>query len=683
LALERGIFGITGVALLAALGFAGERYIVGGVELKAGVRTSLADLAEPNPVSAQVTEPAHAAEVVESAQPPEEIIELRKEEKRNRPAAEESISELPTSDLERLSNGSDRLSEKQPEATTEEEPTNEASKEILPQRGLAVNSAVGNQSAELEELRVAKRTLELQQNYLLDQVVKYKRQIQTLSSQTASRTDTQVETAQANEDAAQTAALKRSLESEKSRTEELALKLLELEKQLAEGVTKDQKVGDNLKKVADYAVALKKELQETKEALTKRETQIEELKGQATQLTGRVTDKMKQEAELQTLKSRFETVSKQLASEIKHRTELESSLTRTSESLTQVELQKGQIVGELDKVRQAYSAAQGEFQETKKRLDKSVEELAKLQQTSKEQGERLARVDLLEKTLVEAKTEISKRQTEIESLSAKNRDQEELLSKLPELRREIVATKNQLLMKEQELQMLSRNDRGAASSQASQAARQDTAPRAAISTDALDRHMEQSGRVAGIEAIKGRPPVSEAPKVADAMVVEVNVARAALRSGPSPDDSELMNVAHGSRLVVEERKGDWYRVIAPNSTRAYIRADLVRVVDGSSPAPDSGAPVTRVRPAERVQEDIPAAPRTPKKRPLQVNPPAGMEPFGEIKGGVPAQSGASAAPAAPTAPADGVDRAFERLRRGVGSKPVVPGMIEEPKSITE
>ena len=36
-----------------------------------------------------------------------------------------------------------------------------------------------------------------------------------------------------------------------------------------------------------------------------------------------------------------------------------------------------------------------------------------------------------------------------------------------------------------------------------------------------------------------------------------------------------MAVARGSRLVMEKRLGDWYRVIAPNGTRAWISSSVV------------------------------------------------------------------------------------------------------------
>jgi hypothetical protein len=53
-----------------------------------------------------------------------------------------------------------------------------------------------------------------------------------------------------------------------------------------------------------------------------------------------------------------------------------------------------------------------------------------------------------------------------------------------------------------------------------------------------------------------------------------------LRTGPGRDNSPLMSVSKGTRLAVETRVGDWFRVIAPNGTRAWIESEVV-VINGS------------------------------------------------------------------------------------------------------
>lgn len=82
-----------------------------------------------------------------------------------------------------------------------------------------------------------------------------------------------------------------------------------------------------------------------------------------------------------------------------------------------------------------------------------------------------------------------------------------------------------------------------------------------------------------------RPPVSDnsPAKVDDALhVATVTVEKAELRLGPGKNHSALMTVRQGSRLMIEARQGEWYRVFAPNGERAWIQASLVRFGDGAA-----------------------------------------------------------------------------------------------------
>lgn len=73
-----------------------------------------------------------------------------------------------------------------------------------------------------------------------------------------------------------------------------------------------------------------------------------------------------------------------------------------------------------------------------------------------------------------------------------------------------------------------------------------------------------------------RPAVSVAPKqVEDLPVATVVVEKANLRTGPGTENSSLMSVSRGTRLVVETRNGSWYRVFAPNGARAWVTGDVL------------------------------------------------------------------------------------------------------------
>ena len=75
------------------------------------------------------------------------------------------------------------------------------------------------------------------------------------------------------------------------------------------------------------------------------------------------------------------------------------------------------------------------------------------------------------------------------------------------------------------------------------------------------------------------PPVTVRPEppqpAADVPVAQVIVSKAYLRSGPSKDSAPLMSVAKGARLVVETRRGEWYRVITPQGTRAWVNTEVI------------------------------------------------------------------------------------------------------------
>jgi hypothetical protein len=83
-----------------------------------------------------------------------------------------------------------------------------------------------------------------------------------------------------------------------------------------------------------------------------------------------------------------------------------------------------------------------------------------------------------------------------------------------------------------------------------------------------------------------RSPVSSKPAppppTQDLQVATVAVDKAELRLGPGNNNSALMTLSRGSRLAVEARQGEWYRVFAPNGQRAWIRASLVRFGDGAA-----------------------------------------------------------------------------------------------------
>jgi hypothetical protein len=93
-------------------------------------------------------------------------------------------------------------------------------------------------------------------------------------------------------------------------------------------------------------------------------------------------------------------------------------------------------------------------------------------------------------------------------------------------------------------------------------------------------------------------PVSAAPASSlatgqdlnsDVQVATIAVDKADLRLGPGRNHSPLMSLRRGSRLAIEARQGEWYRVFAPNGQRAWIHSSLVRFGDGAASLNDGSS----------------------------------------------------------------------------------------------
>lgn len=74
--------------------------------------------------------------------------------------------------------------------------------------------------------------------------------------------------------------------------------------------------------------------------------------------------------------------------------------------------------------------------------------------------------------------------------------------------------------------------------------------------------------------------VSQTRSADDSLIGVVVAKKAFLRSGPSKEDAPLMTVSNGTRLVVETRHGDFYQVITPTGSRAWISTDMLNFGPG-------------------------------------------------------------------------------------------------------
>lgn len=81
--------------------------------------------------------------------------------------------------------------------------------------------------------------------------------------------------------------------------------------------------------------------------------------------------------------------------------------------------------------------------------------------------------------------------------------------------------------------------------------------------------------------------VSNTKPSEESLVGIVTTQKAFLRSGPSKDDSPIMSVSKGTRLVVETRNDEWYRVITPTGGRAWISTQMLGFGPGAEAGSDS------------------------------------------------------------------------------------------------
>ena len=119
-----------------------------------------------------------------------------------------------------------------------------------------------------------------------------------------------------------------------------------------------------------------------------------------------------------------------------------------------------------------------------------------------------------------------------------------------------------------------------------------------------------AGKQTTNSGLRVREPSEIQPKVdQDMPIATVTSEKAQLRTGPGMNNSPLMTVAKGTRLAIETRSGEWYRVIAPSGARAWISADVIdfgggaRIKNEPSFARNPGLSDTTIDPAEAAAFD--------------------------------------------------------------------------------
>jgi hypothetical protein len=159
-------------------------------------------------------------------------------------------------------------------------------------------------------------------------------------------------------------------------------------------------------------------------------------------------------------------------------------------------------------------------------------------------------------------------------------------AELRDLRRELTDTKSALAAAEVEISRLSAIIQDASRARISLGGSAGSsaviAPKKAAEPVALKQVQPQ-------KSMRDSAPQVAADPAGDLQVATIAVDKADLRLGPGRNHSALMSLRRGSRLAVEARQGEWYRVFAPNGQRAWIHSSLVRFGDGAASLNDGSS----------------------------------------------------------------------------------------------
>jgi hypothetical protein len=160
------------------------------------------------------------------------------------------------------------------------------------------------------------------------------------------------------------------------------------------------------------------------------------------------------------------------------------------------------------------------------------------------------------------------------------RQVEQLQRKLREATGELQESRNRLMIAETEVERLSN-----VLEQRNRTTLARVAPEVAQAQHARrEYHPPQPASVAK----QVQPPTQTTttqPARSDMLVGTVTADKAFLRSGAGKENSPLMSVSRGTRLVIETRQGSWYRVITPNGTRAWVSSEVISFGADNSASP--------------------------------------------------------------------------------------------------
>jgi hypothetical protein len=164
-----------------------------------------------------------------------------------------------------------------------------------------------------------------------------------------------------------------------------------------------------------------------------------------------------------------------------------------------------------------------------------------------------------EDTVESLKASLAKKEEEINRYRKELEETRRTVSSFPTMEKELLSLKNELMLFKSAEEILKN---GTASSLASKGTEYAAA--------------RQQNRPAEIQAGPVIP--------SDVTIVEVTGSKVSLRAGPGTEHSSIMDVQKGTKLTMEAKEKDWYRVFSPTGGRAFIHSQYAKVVSQRVPS---------------------------------------------------------------------------------------------------
>lgn len=251
-------------------------------------------------------------------------------------------------------------------------------------------------------------------------------------------------------------------------------------------------------------------------------------------------------------------------------------------------------------------------QELRDQLAKTIQALESQQAASKQQQQLITSLTTQTKQLTDVRDAC-----QIDLVTERTKT-----TRTAKLEQDLLDSRNELMLCKTELSSVSTDAavrlEAAVVRQSTPARQQPTAP--------------ENTNAAGRTAVQAVAPVAMQPT--SAMIIEVLSDKANLRNGPGAQQGILMDVPKGVRLTVEEKRGGWYRVLAPTGERAYIDENVVRIVSGAPVAAPVVAAATVPAATDNTVRGQLRKPRDASRKktppPVVVTPDSDLEMFGEV-----------------------------------------------------